>query len=65
MKKIVFGGATLVMGAAALRRFGPKLEERAMRKCGEMFSRMNEGSPPKKMLRRTEQVRDLEHAQAH
>jgi hypothetical protein len=33
MKKVLIGAAVFVAAVAALRRSGPALEERAMRKC--------------------------------
>ena len=57
MKKVLIGAAVLVAALAALRRFGPALEERAMRKCEQMFDRMSEDFPPKRMVRGIEQIR--------
>ena len=39
---MIIGVAVLVGTLAALRRFGPALGKRAMRKCQEMFDRMPE-----------------------
>lgn len=58
MKKIVIGVVVLVAALAALRRFGPVLGERAMRKCEEMFDHMPEGFPPKRMMRGIEEMRE-------
>lgn len=58
MKKIVIAAAVLVAAVAALRRFGPALGERAMRKCEEMFDRMPEDFPPKRMMRGIEEMRE-------
>jgi hypothetical protein len=57
MKKLIIGAAVFVAALAALRRFGPALGRRAMKKCGEMFDRMPEESPPKQMMRGIEEIR--------
>ena len=57
MKKITIGAAALVTVLAALRRFGPALGRRAMRNCQEMFERMPEEFPPKRMMRNIEEIR--------
>jgi hypothetical protein len=46
MKKLIVGGAVLVLILVALRRFGPALGERAMAKCQEMMTghRKDEGA---------------------
>lgn len=38
MKKALIGAVVLVAGVFAVRRFGPKLAERGMRKCHEMLA---------------------------
>ncbi len=43
---------------AALRRFGPALAEWGMRKCEEMFDRMPEEFPLKRMMRSVEEIRE-------
>ncbi len=58
MKKIIIGVAVFVAALAALRRFGPALGERAMSKCEEMFGRMPEEFPPKRMMRSLEEIRE-------
>jgi hypothetical protein len=58
MKKMLIGAAVLVFGVAALRRFGPVLGEWAMRKCEEVFDRMPEEFPPKRMVRGIEEIRE-------
>jgi hypothetical protein len=58
LKKMMIGAAVLVSGLAALRRFGPALSMRAMRKCHEMFNRMPEEFPPKRMMRSIEEIRE-------
>jgi hypothetical protein len=58
MKKVIFAGAALVAALVALRRFGPALGERAMKKCEEMFERMPDDSPPKRMLRGIDEIRE-------
>lgn len=57
MKKTITGAAALVAALATLRRFGPALGERAMRKCEQMFERMPEDFPPKQMLHGIEEIR--------
>lgn len=57
MKKIIIGAGVLVAALAAVRRFGPALGERAMRKCEQMFGRMPEDFPPKRMLHSIEEIR--------
>ena len=57
MKKVLIGAAVFAAALAALRRFGPALEERAMRKCEQMFDRMPEDFPLKRMLRGIEEIR--------
>ena len=58
MKKTIIGAAVFVAALAALRRFGPALGERAMSKCQQMFERMPEEFPPKRMLHGIEEIRD-------
>jgi hypothetical protein len=58
MKKVIITASVLVLAFAALRRFGPALSERAMRKCEEMFARMPEDLPPKRMVRGIEEIRE-------
>jgi hypothetical protein len=58
MKRVVIGAALLVGAFAVLRRIGPALGERAMKKCEEMFDRMPEDSPPKRMMRGIDDIRD-------
>ncbi|MFF4550720.1 hypothetical protein [Streptomyces sp. NPDC001435] len=57
MKKMIIGAAASVVALAAFRRFGPALGERAMRKCLEMFERMPEEFPPKRIMRSIEEIR--------
>ncbi len=58
MKKTIIGAAVFVAALAALRRFGPALGERAMSKCQQMFERMPEEFPPKRMMRSLEEIRE-------
>ena len=58
MKKVLIGAAVFVAAVAGLRRFGPALEERAMRKCEAMFDRMPADFPPKRMLRGIEEIQE-------
>jgi hypothetical protein len=57
MKKVIIGAAVLTAALAALRRFGPALGKLAMKKCEEMFERMPEDSPPKRMMLSLEEIR--------
>jgi hypothetical protein len=58
MKKVIFAGVVLVAALVALRRFGPALGERAMKKCEEMFERLPDDSTPKRMLRGIDEIRE-------
>jgi hypothetical protein len=58
MKKTIVGAAVFVAAIAALRRFGPALHERAMRKFQEMFEHMPEELPPKRIMRGIEEIRE-------
>jgi hypothetical protein len=58
MKKVIVGGAVSVAAFAAVRRFGPALKERAMKKCEGMFQQMPEDFPPKQMLRGIKEIRE-------
>ncbi len=57
MKKMLIGGAVVAAAAAVLRLFGPALGKRAMKRCEEMFGRMPEDFPPKRMMRSMEEIR--------
>jgi hypothetical protein len=57
MKKAIIVAGVLVAVFAALRRFGPALRERAMKKCEQMFEHMPEDFPPKRMMRGIEEIR--------
>lgn len=57
MKKLLIGAGVLVIALAALRRFGPAMGQRAVRKCHEMFDRMPEEFPPKRMMRGIYEIR--------
>lgn len=39
MKKLMLGAAVLVIALVAVRRFGPRLAEKGMQKCQQMFER--------------------------
>lgn len=58
MKKVMVAAGILVVAVGALRRFGPVLGERAMKKCEEMFDRMPEEFPPKRMMRGIEEIEE-------
>jgi hypothetical protein len=58
MKKVIIRGAVFVGAFAALRRFGPALKQRAMKKCAGMFQEMPEDFPPKRMLRGIDEIRE-------
>lgn len=58
MKKML---VVVAVGAGILllvRRFGPALGQRMMRKCEEMFDRMPEDFPPKQMMRGIDDIRE-------
>ena len=57
MKRMLIGAASLVALLAGLRFFGPALGKRATRKCEEMFDRLPEDFPPKRMMLTIEEVR--------
>ncbi len=42
MKKIIIGAAVFAAGLAALRRFAPAMQQRAMSKCHQMMSQCGE-----------------------
>lgn len=58
MKKMIIGAAAVVVALAGFRRFGPALGRRAMSKCHQMFERMPEAFPPKRMMRSIEEIRE-------
>lgn len=58
MKKLIRIAVASVVVLALLRLFGPALRDRAMAKCQEMFDRMPEEFPPKRVMRGIEDVRD-------
>lgn len=58
MKKLVIGSVFLAAAVFALRRFGPVLARKAMKKCEEMFDHMPEDFPPKRMMRGIDEIRE-------
>jgi hypothetical protein len=58
VKKVIVAAGVFVLAVTTLRRFGPALVKRAMTKCEEMFDRMPEDSPPKRMMRDIEGIRE-------
>ncbi len=42
MKKVIIGAAVSAAALAALRRFGPAIHERGMKKCHEIMNRCQE-----------------------
>ena len=42
MKKIIIGAAVFASALVALRRFGPAIQEGAMKKCHQMMSKCQE-----------------------
>ena len=42
MKKMIIGAAVFAAGLAALRRFGPAIQQSAMNKCHQMMSKCGE-----------------------
>jgi hypothetical protein len=55
---MIFGGAALVVAVAALRRFGPALQQRAMEKCEQMLDHMPDEFPPKRMMHNIDEIRE-------
>ena len=39
MKKVITGAVVVIGGVAALHRFGPAIEQRAMKRCHDMMAR--------------------------
>jgi hypothetical protein len=58
MKKVVIAAAVFAGAIAALRRFGPALGRRAMKKCEDMVEHMPEGFLPKRLMRGLEEIRE-------
>jgi hypothetical protein len=58
MTKTIFGAAVLGLGVAVLRRFGPALRAWAMRECEDMFDKMPEEFPLKRMMQSVEEIRE-------
>jgi hypothetical protein len=58
VKKIIVVAAVSLGVLAVFRRPGPALGRMAMRKCHEMFERMPEDSPPKRMMRALDEIRE-------
>jgi len=58
VKKTIVAAGVFVLALAALRRFGPALGKRVMTKCEQMFDRMPEDFPPKRMMRGIEEIRE-------
>jgi hypothetical protein len=57
MRKTLVAAGVLVAAAITIRRIGPKVGERLMAKCEQMFDRMPEDFPPKRMMRGIEEIR--------
>lgn len=58
MRKLL---VAVAVGAGILllvRRFAPALGQRMMRKCEEMFERMPEDFPPKRMMHGIDDIRE-------
>lgn len=58
MRRMIIGAAVFAGALAALRWLGPRLGERVMDKCEQMFNRMPEEFPPKRMMRSIEEIRE-------
>jgi hypothetical protein len=58
MKKAFIAAGALVAAAITIRRLGPKLGERLMAKCEQMFDQMPEDFPPKRMVRGIGEIRE-------
>jgi hypothetical protein len=56
MKRMIGIAVALVVVLAVIRRFGPALRNRARAKCQEMFDRVPEDSPLKRLLQNLEEL---------
>jgi hypothetical protein len=58
MRRIaILGGALVAVAVLAVKLRGPKLHERLMSHCDQMFERMPDTFPPKKVMRGVEEIR--------
>jgi hypothetical protein len=58
VKKILVVAAVSMGVLVVVHRFGPALRRMMARKCQEMFDRMPEDFPPKRMMRGIDEVRE-------
>lgn len=58
LKKMLVLTAIVAGLLALLRRSGPALRDRAVRKCGEMMDRMPDDFPPKGMMRGVDDIHE-------
>lgn len=58
MRKVLVAAALAAGVLTLVRGFGPRLGERAMRKCEEMLDRMPDDFPPKRMMRGIDDIRE-------
>ena len=59
MRRIVIVCVVVGVGVLAVRRHLPKLHQRLMARCEEMFERMPDTFPPKRMMCGIEEIRGL------
>lgn len=57
MRRIAIVGGLVVVGVLIVRARLPKLHQRLMARCDEMFERMPDTVPPKKMMHGIEETR--------
>jgi hypothetical protein len=58
MRRVLIGTAIVGGGAVAVRTLAPKLRARRERDRGDVFARMPDWSPLKRMMRAIEETRD-------
>ena len=58
MKTLIVAAGVCLLVLVAIRRFGPVLAARAMTRCQEMFDRMPEEFPPKRIVHGIEEIRE-------
>lgn len=58
VKRVLIGAGLAAGGVLGARVLGPKLRERGIRGCAEMFDRMPDEMPPKRIMRGIEDIRE-------
>ena len=56
MRRVALGAASAALAVVALRALAPRLHARLLVACERMFEEMPESFPPKRMLRRIEEI---------